>query len=117
VHARTYSLRNTLIFRFRLWYFVHCLLTSYIIWYLLYRWNSHCCSNSCINCTMWYYPLNYWRPTSPHTRCSWANSSDVYIHVQFCKRSRGFGTQTIPALDWMVSFKLLEWFIWDAETY
>lgn len=79
--------------------------------YILYRWNSHCCSNSCINCTMWYYPFNYWRAASPHTRCSWANSSDVHIHVQLCKGSRGFGTQTIPTLDRMVSIELHEWFI------
>jgi len=103
--------RNTgkwMFFRFSLLVFwSYCVLRSSI----LYRGNSHCCSDSCINCTMWYYPLNYWRATSPHTRCSWANSSDVHIHVQLCKGSRGFGTQTIPTLDRMVSIELHEWFI------
>lgn len=65
------------------WYFGgHSL--QMLNWISFSRWNSDRSADSCINITLWCYSFNPWRATSPHPWCSWANSSHVYLYVQFC---------------------------------
>lgn len=82
--------------------------TCYV--FLCYRRNFDCCANSCINSTLRCYPLSGWRTAPTYSRSGWANSVNVYIHVQLCKGPEGFGAKALLRLDCMV-FHEHSWYL------